>query len=68
MTRYRRVSTRAMQQVVPIYADEMISLESLVISVETLNGEIIDLLGRIRKQNGETAVGAKDRVLVAPQH
>jgi hypothetical protein len=29
-----------------------------------LNGEIIDLRGRIRKENGETAVGAKGRVLV----
>ena len=27
-------------------------------------GEIIDLRGRIHKQNGETAVGAKGRVLV----
>jgi 3-hydroxybutyryl-CoA dehydratase len=55
----------------PIYADETISLEWLVISVKKhprLNGEIIDLRGRIRKQNGETAVGAKGRVLVTPQH
>jgi hypothetical protein len=29
-----------------------------------LDGEIIDLRGRIRKENGETAVGAKGRVLV----
>src|SRR5499427_9745011 len=46
----------------PIYADETISLEWLVISVKQhprLNGEIIDLRGRIRKENGETAVGAK---------
>ena len=55
----------------PIYADETISLEWLVISVKKhsrLNGEIIDLRGRIRKENGETAVGAKGRVLVTPQH
>jgi acyl dehydratase len=51
----------------PIYADEKITLEWLVISVKDnprLNGEIIDLRGRIRKETGETAVGAKGRVLV----
>ncbi len=51
----------------PIYADETITLEWLVVSVKDsprLNGEIIDLRGRIRKENGETAVGAKGRVLV----
>jgi 3-hydroxybutyryl-CoA dehydratase len=54
----------------PIYADETISLEWLVVSVEDsprLQGEIIDLRGRIRKETGETAVGAKGRVLVT-QH
>ena len=54
----------------PIYADETISLEWLVVSVEDsprLHGEIVDLRGRIRKENGETAVGAKGRVLVT-QH
>jgi 3-hydroxybutyryl-CoA dehydratase len=51
----------------PIYADETIALEWLVVDVKQnsrLNGEIIDLRGRIRKENGETAVGAKGRVLV----
>jgi 3-hydroxybutyryl-CoA dehydratase len=51
----------------PIYADETITLEWLVVSVEDhppLDGEIIDLRGRIRKETGETAVGAKGRVLV----
>ncbi len=51
----------------PIYADETITLEWLVVSVKDsprLDGEIIDLRGRIRKENGETAVGAKGRVLV----
>jgi acyl dehydratase len=55
----------------PIYADETIKLEWLVVSVSPnsrLNGEIIDLRGRIRKQNGETAVGAKGRVLVRDKH
>jgi 3-hydroxybutyryl-CoA dehydratase len=51
----------------PIYADETITLEWLVVSVKDnsrLGGEIIDLRGRIRKETGETAVGAKGRVLV----
>jgi 3-hydroxybutyryl-CoA dehydratase len=51
----------------PVYADETITLEWLVVSVKNnprLNGEIIDLRGRIRKETGETAVGAKGRVLV----
>ncbi len=51
----------------PVYADETITLEWLVVSVKhhaRLNGDVIDLRGRIRKENGETAVGAKGRVLV----
>ena len=51
----------------PIYADETIHLEWLVVKVapnEKLRGEIVDLRGRIRGRNGETAVGAKGRVLV----
>jgi 3-hydroxybutyryl-CoA dehydratase len=51
----------------PVYADETITLEWLVVSVThnpRLNGEVIDLRGRVRKENGETAVGAKGRVLV----
>jgi acyl dehydratase len=51
----------------PIYADETITLEWLVVGVKQsarLNGELVDLRGRIRKENGETAVGAKGRVLV----
>jgi len=51
----------------PVYADETITLEWLVVAVKEssrLGGEIIDLRGRIHKQNGETAVGAKGRVLV----
>jgi 3-hydroxybutyryl-CoA dehydratase len=55
----------------PVYADEMITLEWLVVSVKKdlrLNGEVIDLRGRIRKENGETAVGAKGRVLVTQNH
>jgi acyl dehydratase len=51
----------------PIYADETISLEWLVIKVtpnEKLRGDIVELRGRIRGQDGRTAVGAKGRVLV----
>ena len=51
----------------PIYADETIRLEWLVVKVtpnEKLKGEIVELRGRIKSQNGETAVGAKGRILV----
>jgi len=51
----------------PVFADETITLEWLVVSVkynDRLGGEVIDLRGRIRKETGETAVGAKGRVLV----
>ena len=51
----------------PIYADETIRLEWLVIKVtpnEKLNGEIVELRGRIKGQDGHTAVGAKGLVLV----
>jgi 3-hydroxybutyryl-CoA dehydratase len=53
----------------PVYADETITLEWLVVSVKPsprLGGDVIDLRGRIRKENGETAVGAKGRVVVMP--
>ena len=51
----------------PIYADETIRLEWLVVKVtpnEKLKGDIVELCGRIRGQNGETSLGAKGRVLV----
>ena len=51
----------------PIYADETIRLEWLVIRVtpnDKLRGEIVDLRGRIKGQNGETALAAKGKVLV----
>ncbi|HEY7180765.1 MAG TPA: MaoC family dehydratase [Blastocatellia bacterium] len=54
----------------PIYADETIRLEWLVVKVtsnEKLKGEIVELRGRIKGQNGETALGAKGRVLVTDQ-
>jgi 3-hydroxybutyryl-CoA dehydratase len=51
----------------PIYADETILLEWLVVKGapnDKLKGEIVELRGRIRGKNGETALGAKGRVLV----
>ena len=51
----------------PIYADETIRLEWMVIKVtpnEKLNGEIVELRGRIKGQDGKTSLGAKGRVLV----
>jgi 3-hydroxybutyryl-CoA dehydratase len=51
----------------PIYADEKIVLEWMVIKVtpnEKLNGDIVDLRGRIKGQDGITSLGAKGRVLV----
>ena len=51
----------------PVYADETITLEWLVVSVKhnaRLGGDVIDLRGRIRNQTGETAVGAKGRILL----
>jgi len=51
----------------PIYADETIRLEWMVVKVtpnEKLRGEIVDLRGRITGQDGKTSVGAKGRVLI----
>ena len=51
----------------PVYADETILLEWMVVKVtpnEKLRGDIVELRGRIKGEDGETAVGAKGRVLV----
>ena len=51
----------------PIFADETIHLEWLVVKVTPnakLGGDIVELRGRIRNQRGETALGAKGRILV----
>ncbi len=51
----------------PIYADEKIKIEWLIVKVtpnEKLRGDIVDLRGRIRGADGKTAVAAKGRVLV----
>jgi 3-hydroxybutyryl-CoA dehydratase len=51
----------------PVYADETIVLEWLVVKVTPnvkLNGEIVDMVGRVKAQDGRTALGANGRVLV----
>jgi 3-hydroxybutyryl-CoA dehydratase len=51
----------------PVYADETIRIEWLVVRVtpnQRLRGEIVELRGRIKGEDGRTAVGAKGRVLV----
>jgi acyl dehydratase len=51
----------------PIFADETIRLEWLVIKVTPnlkLGGDIVELRGRIQNQHGQTALGAKGRILV----
>jgi 3-hydroxybutyryl-CoA dehydratase len=51
----------------PIYADETIRLEWLVIKVtpnSKLGGDIVDLRGRIVGQDGKTSLGAKGRLLI----
>ena len=53
-----------------VYADERIRLEGLVIRVkrnDRLGGDVVELRGRIKGQDGVTAVGAKGRVLVTNQ-
>jgi acyl dehydratase len=51
----------------PIFADETIRLEWMVIKVtpnEKLKGDIVELRGRIKGQDGRTSLGARGRVLV----
>ena len=51
----------------PIYADETIKLEWLVIRVtpnKKLRGNIVELRGRILGQDGKTSLGAKGRLLI----
>jgi 3-hydroxybutyryl-CoA dehydratase len=50
-----------------IYADETIRLEWMVIKVtpnEKLKGDVVELRGRIKGQDGKTSLGAKGRVLL----
>jgi acyl dehydratase len=54
----------------PIYADETIRLEWLVIKVtpnQKLGGDIVELRGRILGQDGKTSLGAKGRLLITEQ-
>jgi acyl dehydratase len=54
----------------PIYADETIRLEWLIIRVTPkpkTNAAIVELRGRIRNQAGVTALGARGKVLVAAE-
>ena len=51
----------------PIYADERIRLEWLVVKVtpnDKLDGDVVELRGRIKGEDGQTALGAKGQVLV----
>ena len=50
-----------------IYADETIRLEWMVIKVtpnEKLKGDVVELRGRIKGEDGKTSLGAKGRVLL----
>jgi acyl dehydratase len=52
----------------PVYADETIRLEWLVVSVKRhprLHGDVVELRGRVQNAAGETAIGARGRVLVS---
>ena len=54
----------------PIFADETIRLEWLVVKVTPntkLGGDVVDMRGRIVGADGKTALGAKGRVLVTAQ-
>jgi acyl dehydratase len=54
----------------PIYADETIRLEWLVVRVTPnarLKGDIVELRGRILGHNGVTALGAQGKMLVTAQ-
>jgi acyl dehydratase len=51
----------------PIYADETFRLEWLVVKVTPnpkLDGDVVELRGRIQNRSGDTALGAKGRILV----
>lgn len=51
----------------PVYADEKIVLEWLVVKVtpnQKLKGDVVELRGRIKGQDGHTALGARGKVLI----
>jgi len=50
-----------------VFADETVRIDWLVIKVERndrLGGDVVDLRGRMKSEDGRTAVGARGRVLV----
>jgi 3-hydroxybutyryl-CoA dehydratase len=50
-----------------VFADERIRVEWLVIKVTrnaSLGGDIVELRGRVRGEDGQTSIGAKGRVFV----
>jgi acyl dehydratase len=52
----------------PVYADETITLEWTVVGVtpyQKLEGDIVELEGRIKGQDGQTALTAKGKALVS---
>lgn len=54
----------------PVYADETIVLEWLVVKVtpsHKLKGDIVEMRGRIKGEDGKTALGARSKVLVTDQ-
>lgn len=54
----------------PVFADETIRIEWLVVKVtpnKKLGGDVVNLRGRIRGEDGKTALGATGRVLVTAQ-
>jgi len=54
----------------PVFAEEILRLEWLVVAVRpspSLGGELVELRGRLLNQAGETAVGAKGRVLLVDE-
>jgi len=54
----------------PVYADETITLEWLVVKVtpnHKLKGDIVEMIGRIKGEDGQTAMGARSKVLISDQ-
>lgn len=54
----------------PVYADETIVLEWLVVTVtpnHALKGDIVEMKGRIKGEDGHTAMAAKSKVLLTDQ-
>ncbi|MFT5051202.1 MAG: 3-hydroxybutyryl-CoA dehydratase [Chlamydiales bacterium] len=55
----------------PVYADQTVRMEWLIISVkrsERLQGDLVDLRGRMLDAAGATVVGAKGRILLREEY